>query len=101
MLRWGRAAGRPGRSYLGKRLQLLPARENAEKSNLSFGEWLKTRDQGFLEKHLVPTDLFLWSVGALPEFVAGREDLIRRLRQVSQPAGAPISYGARTALAGE
>lgn len=58
-------------------LQLLPARENSEKSNISFGEWINTRDSGFLERHLIPPDKDLWRPECLPEFVAERENLIR------------------------
>jgi uncharacterized protein with ParB-like and HNH nuclease domain len=59
-------------------LQLLPARENSEKSNLAFGDWIRTRDGGFLERHLIPPEPHLWKPEALPEFVAAREELIRK-----------------------
>ena len=65
-------------------LQLLPARENGEKSSLPFSDWIKTRDAGFLRKHLIPEDPFLWTIEKLPEFVAARERLIReRLRMLT------------------
>ncbi len=59
-------------------LQLLPGRENSEKSNLEFGDWIKTREGGFLERHLIPPEPHLWCPEALPEFVAAREKLIRK-----------------------
>ncbi|GJD81762.1 GmrSD restriction endonuclease domain-containing protein [Methylobacterium gregans] len=63
-------------------LQLLLARENLEKSNMPFSQWLQTRDAAFRERHLIPNDPALWQVAALPEFVTAREELIRkRLRQ--------------------
>lgn len=70
-------------------LQLLLARENLEKSNLPFGQWLQTRDGAFLDRHLIPNKPSLWHVSALPEFVAAREELIRqRLRRLDfEPAG--------------
>lgn len=59
-------------------LQLLPGRENSEKSNMPFGDWIKTRDGGFLERHLIPPEPHLWTPEALPQFVAAREKLIRK-----------------------
>ncbi|KAA0570338.1 DUF262 domain-containing protein [Azospirillum sp. Sh1] len=65
-------------------LQLLLGRENSEKAGMSFGDWIRTRDGGFLEMHLIPPEPHLWVPEALPEFVAAREDLIRkRLRLYS------------------
>ena len=62
-------------------LQLLLGRENIEKSNKEFSEWIHTRDEEFLDEHLIPRDANLWNVNRLPEFVAQREKLIRqRLR---------------------
>lgn len=59
-------------------LQLLLGRENLEKSNMPFSNWIQTRDQDFLDRHLIPNDPSLWEVTALPEFVKAREALIRR-----------------------
>jgi hypothetical protein len=59
-------------------LQLLPGRENSEKSNLEFFDWIGTRDEGFLDRHLIPPDPDLWTVEKLPEFVVAREQLIRQ-----------------------
>src|SRR6185437_10875481 len=35
-------------------LQLLLSRENLEKSNSPFAEWIQTRDRDFLNRHLIP-----------------------------------------------
>ena len=73
-------------------LQLLLARENLEKSNMPFDRWLQTRDAEFRTRHLIPNGPALWSVSALPEFVAAREELIRqRLRQIDvEPIAATL-----------
>ena len=64
-------------------LQLLLGRENLEKSNTPFRQWIQTRDGEFLDRHLIPKNPALWDVTALPEFVAAREELIRkRLRRL-------------------
>lgn len=58
-------------------LQLLIERENLEKSDMSFETWIETRDQSFLDAHLIPDRPDLWRVAMLPEFVQTREALIR------------------------
>ncbi|MEJ1156928.1 DUF262 domain-containing protein [Prosthecomicrobium sp. N25] len=58
-------------------LQLLTAGDNISKSNESFDKWIRTRDQSFMIRHLIPTDQDLWSPTMLPEFVRQRELLIR------------------------
>lgn len=74
-------------------LQLLLGRENLEKNNIPFSQWIQTRDRDFLERHLIPNDPVLWDVTALPEFVAAREELIRkRLRKLNfEPATTSVS----------
>lgn len=69
-------------------LQLLLGRENLEKSNIPFGQWMETREGEFLNRHLIPNKPTLWQVSALPEFVEAREELIRqRLRRLDfEPA---------------
>jgi len=59
-------------------LQLLPASENITKSNMPFSEWIRTRDQSFLERHMIPSDPDLWHPRALPDFVREREKMIQR-----------------------
>lgn len=78
-------------------LQLLLARENSEKSNLAFGVWIRTRDGGFLERHLIQPEPHLWCPEALPEFVKAREKLIRRrmasFASVPATSSAPLHLG--------
>ncbi|WP_018687719.1 DUF262 domain-containing protein [Ahrensia kielensis] len=57
-------------------LQILIGRENREKSDTPFNEWVQTRDEDFLSRHLIPSDETLWSIDKLPEFVKSREKLI-------------------------
>ncbi|WP_036261529.1 GmrSD restriction endonuclease domain-containing protein [Methylocapsa aurea] len=67
-------------------LQLLLGRENIEKSNTPFADWMKTRNQEFVKQHLIPENPELWSVEMLPEFVKEREKLIRRRLSARSPA---------------
>jgi hypothetical protein len=70
-------------------LQILLGRENLEKSNLPFTQWVQTRDEAFLRRHLIPNKPGLWEVDMLAQFVEAREDLIRqRLRRVGPVAPA-------------
>lgn len=83
-------------------LQLLPGRENSEKSNQPFGDWIKTRDGGFLDRHLIPPQPHLWTPEALPRFVEAREKLIRErmARFGKMPAGSG-THQEDTSLVGE
>jgi 5-methylcytosine-specific restriction endonuclease McrA len=58
-------------------LQLLLSRENLEKNNKPFDEWVATRDPEFLKKHLIPADKSIWKIEQLPAFVEEREKLMR------------------------
>jgi hypothetical protein len=65
-------------------LQLLLGRENLEKNNVPFSQWIQTRDREFLDRHLIPNKPALWDATMLPEFVTAREELIRqRLRRLN------------------
>ena len=57
-------------------LQLLPASENLEKSDVPFDAWMQARDRHYCERHFIPNRIDLRHVNALPEFVAAREKLI-------------------------
>jgi hypothetical protein len=85
-------------------LQLLLGRENLEKSNIPFTQWIQTREGNFLDRHLIPNKPALWDITALPEFVEAREDLIRqRLRRLDfEPAvtNGPISVAAQGGVLG-
>lgn len=59
-------------------LQLLLGRENSEKAAMPFAEWIGTRDPGYLDRHLIPTDPSLWDPLRLPEFVVAREELVKK-----------------------
>lgn len=64
-------------------LQLLLGRENQEKSNQEFEQWIQTRSNEFLGNNLIPSDQSLWSVEKLYDFVAARENLIKnRLKNI-------------------
>jgi uncharacterized protein with ParB-like and HNH nuclease domain len=79
-------------------LQILLGRENLEKYNTPFAQWIQTRDKEFLECHLIPSDPTLWHVSALPEFVEVREKLIRqRLRKLDFGHVAPTEDKVATA----
>lgn len=58
-------------------LQLLVDRDNLSKSDKEFSAWLKTRDDQFLFRNLIPTDSELWAPEMLLEFIEAREALIR------------------------
>jgi hypothetical protein len=59
-------------------LQLLLAHENQAKSDQNFPNWLKTRDQDYRRRHLIPTDPSLYDFAKFEEFVEAREELIRQ-----------------------
>jgi hypothetical protein len=58
-------------------LELLVPKENLHKSGSEFDKWIRSRDESFLERHLIPRDESLWSVENFEQFVAARERLIR------------------------
>ena len=45
---------------------------------MPFSEWIRTREAAYLERHLIPADPALWDPMRLPEFVAAREELIKK-----------------------
>ena len=57
-------------------LQLLPASENLEKSDMPFDTWMQTRDEHYLKRHYIPDVVDDRHVSKLPEFAAAREKLI-------------------------
>ena len=68
-------------------LCLLLAHENIGKQDMPLSQWLATRDEGFMQRHLIPQDPRLWDFECFPEFLEAREDLIAdRLRSL---VGAP------------
>jgi hypothetical protein len=59
-------------------LQLLLSDENLEKQDKNFGDWIRTRDKGFKQRHLIPEDDGLLDFGRFEQFMSAREDLIRK-----------------------
>ncbi len=57
-------------------LQLLLEGENLEKSNSPFDDWIKSRDQEYKKRHLVPDDPDLYKLVNFEKFLNAREDLI-------------------------
>jgi uncharacterized protein with ParB-like and HNH nuclease domain len=58
-------------------LELLVQKENLQKSGSEFDKWISSRDESFLERHLIPRDKSLWNLENFEQFVAAREGLIR------------------------
>lgn len=58
-------------------LTLLLGHENIEKRNKPFEEWIKTRDESFLDKHLIPKDKKLWKLENFESFIDERNELIK------------------------
>jgi len=58
-------------------LTLLLERENIEKRNKPFEDWIKTRDESFLDKHLIPKDKELWKLENFESFIDARNELIK------------------------
>jgi hypothetical protein len=72
-------------------LQLLLPHENQAKSDQEFQEWLKSRDQDYRRRHLIPDDPALYDFSKFEEFVQAREELIRlRLRSLLAPVVAQV-----------
>jgi hypothetical protein len=70
-------------------LQLLPAHENIEKSDLPFDSWITGRSDAYRDRNLIEHTPDLWTAAMLPEFVRGRERLIRqRLLSLTEPVPA-------------
>jgi hypothetical protein len=64
-------------------LQLLTDRENTNKHAQEFKQWVRTRNQSFRRKHLIPKPRRLYSLRRFESFLEHRERLIRsRLKQL-------------------
>jgi hypothetical protein len=59
-------------------LALLWSRENQEKSDQPFDQWLATRDTTFKNRHLIPDDPSLWKFDRFEDFLVAREELIKK-----------------------
>ena len=70
-------------------LQLLSAQENLEKGPLPFESWITGRSDAYRERHLIEYTPDLWTAAMLPDFMCGRERLIRqRLMRLTERAPA-------------
>lgn len=58
-------------------LQLLPYRDNIEKSDTVFEEWLKSRSLEFTDQHSIPSDSQLYQTNKFLDFLKARERLLR------------------------
>jgi hypothetical protein len=68
-------------------LQLLVQKENIQKSGCEFEKWICSRDESFLERHLIARDESLWKFENFEKFIAAREALIRE--KLASLFGAP------------
>jgi hypothetical protein len=67
-------------------LELLSPDENKAKSNQPFDKWLKTRDDSFKKRHLIPDVPELWKFENFESFIKKREELIeKRLKKLFGP----------------
>jgi len=67
-------------------LQLLTGRENETKQDTPFNEWLKSRDDSFYDRHLIPTDPETHHTENFDRFLEQRSELIRgKLQSVLGP----------------
>jgi len=64
-------------------LQLLNEKENIEKSDKSFDDWITTRDSSFKGRHLIPEDAEFYKFDNFDKFFDAREKLITaRLKSI-------------------
>ena len=59
-------------------LQLLTGKENEAKQDKPFGEWIKTRDESFYDRHLIPDDPKLYKLENFDDFLDARGALIKQ-----------------------
>ncbi len=75
---------------------LLSPDEHIDKSEMDFNEWVLTREDEFLDRHLLPRDRELYLPRNFMRFIHAREELISaRLRSLfvfdeTAPAGKPL-----------
>lgn len=59
-------------------LQLLPYRDNLEKSDSPFEGWLSGRSSAFTHEHSIPTDQSLYQTDRFLDFLAARDALLKK-----------------------
>jgi hypothetical protein len=65
------------------------------KQDMPVDEWLRSREPGFLKRHLIPDDQALWKFERFPDFLEAREDLVRRrLKALFGPMDLQVTPGA-------
>ena len=74
-------------------LTLLIASENVEKSNITFDQWLPTRDKAFKTRHLIPDHPSLYKINRFLDFLSARDELIKSRLNVL--LAAPAAAGDR------
>jgi len=58
-------------------LQLLTGRENEAKQDSPFEKWIKSQDESFYDRHLIPTDPETHQIENFDSFLEQRSELIR------------------------
>ena len=58
-------------------LCLLTESENESKGSRDLDDWLSTRDDAFLDRHLIPRDRNLWKIEAFGDFIKSRRELLQ------------------------
>lgn len=58
-------------------LQLLTGRENEAKQDKPFDEWIRTRNEGFYDRHLIPDDPEFYKLENFDQFVDARGERIK------------------------
>ncbi len=68
-------------------LCLLSQAENQEKTSKPFAEWIKSRDESFLQRHFIPSDPELYELSRFDDFREARASLIEaHLKTMLAPA---------------
>ena len=64
-------------------LALIKSDENSSKQHRTLSEWLPSRDDQYLKRHLIPENRSLWDIARYEDFLIERQKLIRaRLENV-------------------
>jgi len=72
-------------------LALVIGDENSGKKNKPLAEWLATRSEEYLKRHLIPTDKSLWHMDKYENFLIERRKLVKsRIKLVFSFNGAAI-----------
>ncbi len=72
-------------------LCLITESENESKGGQEFINWVSTRDQSYLFRHLIPTDPVLWKLESFGPFLEARRQLM--LDKLSEVLGVHVAEG--------